>query len=642
MIRIDDITLMRGVKVLLEGASAEIQPGQKVGIIGRNGCGKSSLFALIRGFTQVEAGELSVTRTWEIVAVEQETPSSLMPALEYVVAGDQQVARIKDALAQAEAENKGDLIAHWHEQLGIAGGYDIESRAAVILQGLGFKQGQLGEPVDAFSGGWRMRLNLARALICRSDLLLLDEPTNHLDLDAVIWLEKWLKQYPGTLMLISHDRDFLDNTVSHILSFEQQALYTYTGHYSAFEKQKAERLKLQQQQFEKQQAKIAHLQSFINRFKAKASKAKQAQSRVKQLAKLEDILPVQQDNPFSFEFFEPEKSPNPLIKLEKVQVGYERTAILQNIHLNLVPGSRIGLLGHNGAGKSTLVKLLSSELQPMAGDYQVSQGVKIGYFAQHQAEKLHFDDTPLQHIQRLDRQATEQQLRDYLGGFCFHGDEAVSPVGPMSGGEKARLMLALIIYSKPNLLLLDEPTNHLDLEMRQALTFALQTYTGAVLLVSHDRYLLNAVCDDFYLVDDGKVDIFKGDLSDYQQWVVESTKAAASNTSSEQADAKADKLSRKDEKRLQAEFRQKTKKQRDTIAKAEKNMQAYSETLAELEQALADASLYEEQNKAVLIAKLAKQKEYTQKLNDAETLWFSAQDELEQAQAEFDSVTGLS
>lgn len=637
MIRIDQITLMRGTKILLEEASAEIQPGQSVGIIGRNGCGKSSLFALIRGDLQVDAGNINVTRTWEMVSVQQETPAVDMPALEYVIEGDTKVTKIKQQLAEAETNNDGEQIAHLHDLLAIEGGYDIESRAAIILQGLGFKQHELHNHVTAFSGGWRMRLNLARALICRSDLLLLDEPTNHLDLDAVIWLERWLKQYPGTLLLISHDRDFLDNTMTHILSFEQQGLQTYTGNYSSFEKQKAARLKLQQQQFDKQQTKIAHLQSFITRFKAKASKAKQAQSRVKQLARLEEVLPVQQENPFSFEFFEPEKSPNPLIKLEEVQTGYGDKVILKDIHLNLVPGSRLGLLGHNGAGKSTLVKLLASELPPIAGEYAVSQGVNVGYFAQHQAEKLNFEDSPLQHIQRLDKQTSEQQLRDYLGGFCFRGDEALAPVGPMSGGEKARLVLALIIYRKPNLLLLDEPTNHLDLEMRQALTFALQTYTGAVLLVSHDRYLLNAVCDDFYLVDQGQVEIFKGDLNDYQQWVMQSDKQAfQQDTPTQSMPEKNEKISRRDEKRLQAEFRQQTKELRDQVSKSEKEMHKLSSKLDALEQQLSDTELYTEENKAQLMSVLNEKSRLEGQKEDAEMLWFEAQEALETAQQAFD------
>lgn len=637
MIRIDQITLMRGTKILLEEASAEIQPGQSVGIIGRNGCGKSSLFALIRGDLQVDAGNINVTRTWEMVSVQQETPAVDMPALEYVIEGDTKVTKIKQQLAEAETNNNGEQIAYLHDLLAIEGGYDIESRAAIILQGLGFKQHELHNHVTAFSGGWRMRLNLARALICRSDLLLLDEPTNHLDLDAVIWLERWLKQYPGTLLLISHDRDFLDNTMTHILSFEQQGLQTYTGNYSSFEKQKAARLKLQQQQFDKQQTKIAHLQSFITRFKAKASKAKQAQSRVKQLARLEEVLPVQQENPFSFEFFEPEKSPNPLIKLEEVQTGYGDKVILKDIHLNLVPGSRLGLLGHNGAGKSTLVKLLASELPPIAGEYAVSQGVNVGYFAQHQAEKLNFEESPLQHIQRLDKQTTEQQLRDYLGGFCFRGDEALAPVGPMSGGEKARLVLALIIYRKPNLLLLDEPTNHLDLEMRQALTFALQTYTGAVLLVSHDRYLLNAVCDDFYLVDQGQVEIFKGDLNDYQQWVMQSDKQAfQQDTPTQSMPEKNEKISRRDEKRLQAEFRQQTKELRDQVSKSEKEMHKLSSKLDALEQQLSDTELYTEENKAQLMSVLNEKSRLEGQKEDAEMLWFEAQEALETAQQAFD------
>lgn len=633
---------MRGTKTLLENASATIKPGQRVGVIGRNGCGKSSLFALLRNEVSLDAGELLVNKTWEIVSVQQETPAVDMPALEYVIEGDVKVTKIKQQLVEANNQHDGERIAQLHDLMGIEGGYDIESRAAIILQGLGFSQETLHHSVTSFSGGWRMRLNLARALICRSDLLLLDEPTNHLDLDAVIWLERWLKQYPGTLLLISHDRDFLDNTVTHILSFEQQQLFTYTGHYSGFEKQRAARLALQQQQFEKQQNKIAHLQSFINRFKAKASKAKQAQSRVKQLEKLEEILPATQDSPFNFAFFEPEKSPNPLIKMEQAQIGYGTKVVLSNIHLNFVPGSRIGLLGHNGAGKSTLVKLLAAELQPMAGEYLVSQGVNVGYFAQHQAEKLDFEATPLQHMQKLDKKATEQQLRDYLGGFNFQGDDALAKVGPMSGGEKSRLVLAMLIYRRPNLLLLDEPTNHLDLEMRQALTFALQTYTGAVLLVSHDRYLLNAVCDDFYLVDNGTVDMFRGDLDDYQQWVIQGNKTdnqVAQNSA--EYSAEPEKRNRKDEKRRQAAFRQQTKTFRDQITQSEKRVQQCSDELCALEEKLADTDLYTEQKKQELITILDRKTELERQKEEAEMIWFEALDELEKAQAAFDLESAL-
>ena len=633
---------MRGTKILLENASATIKPGQRVGVIGRNGCGKSSLFSMMRNELPIDAGELLVNKKWEIVSVQQETPAVDMPALEYVIEGDVKVTRIKQQLVEADTQQDGERIAQLHDLMGIEGGYDIESRAAIILQGLGFTQETLHHSVTSFSGGWRMRLNLARALICRSDLLLLDEPTNHLDLDAVIWLERWLKQYPGTLLLISHDRDFLDNTVTHILSFESQQLFTYTGHYSGFEKQRAARLALQQQQFEKQQTKIAHLQSFITRFKAKASKAKQAQSRVKQLEKLEEILPAMQDSPFNFAFFEPEKSPNPLIKMEQAQIGYGAKVILSNIHLNFVPGSRIGLLGHNGAGKSTLVKLLAAELHPMAGEYLVSQGVNVGYFAQHQAEKLNFEETPLQHIQKLDKKSTEQQLRDYLGGFNFQGDDALAKVGPMSGGEKSRLVLAMLIYQRPNLLLLDEPTNHLDLEMRQALTFALQTYTGAVLLVSHDRYLLNAVCDDFYLVDNGTVDMFRGDLDDYQQWVIQGNKTDNKVAqSSPDYITEPEKRSRKDEKRRQAVFREQTKTFRDQVTKNEKRVQKCSDELCALEERLADTNLYAEDKKRELIAILDRKTELERQKEEAEMLWFEALDELESAQAAFDLESAL-
>ena len=460
MIQFSDVSLMRGSKVLLRDANAVVYPGHKAGLIGANGCGKSTLFALIKGELHTEQGDFNIPKNWQIVSVAQETPAVDRSALDYVIDGDKQYRKLQTQLADAEQAHNGEQIAHLHGLLEQVGAYDIDSRAATILAGLGFANDVMKNPVSAFSGGWRMRLNLAQALLCHSDLLLLDEPTNHLDLDAVIWLEKWLQRYTGTLMLISHDKSFLDSTVNEIISVEQQQLVSYTGNYDAYEKQRAERLRLQSLQYSKQQDQIAHLESFINRFGAKASKAKQAQSRVKQLAKMETLLPVLAASEFSFEFFTPPKLPNPLIKMEQVKVGYDSTIILEKLHLNLVPGSRIGLLGKNGAGKSTLIKLLAGEKSPMEGLYETSAGLRIGYFAQHQLEFLRGDDTPIAHIQRLDKKATEQSLRDFLGGFGFRGDNALSKVAPMSGGEKARLVLALTVYQKPNLLLLDEPTNH--------------------------------------------------------------------------------------------------------------------------------------------------------------------------------------
>ena len=635
MIQFSNVSLMRGSKVLLRDANAVVYPGHKAGLIGANGCGKSTLFALIRGELHTEQGDFHIPKNWQIVSVAQETPAVERSALDYVIDGDKQYRKLQSQLALAEQAHNGEQIAHLHGSLEQVGAYDIDARAAIILAGLGFANGVMKNSVSAFSGGWRMRLNLAQALLCHSDLLLLDEPTNHLDLDAVIWLEKWLQRYTGTLMLISHDKSFLDSTVNEIISVESQQLISYIGNYDAYEKQRAERLRLQSLQYSKQQDQIAHLESFINRFGAKASKAKQAQSRVKQLAKMETLLPVMAASEFSFEFFTPPKLPNPLIKMEQVKVGYDDIIILEKLHLNLVPGSRIGLLGKNGAGKSTLIKLLAGEKSPMEGLYETSSGLRIGYFAQHQLEFLRGDDSPIAHIQRLDKKATEQSLRDYLGGFGFRGDNALSKVAPMSGGEKARLVLALTVYQKPNLLLLDEPTNHLDLDMRHALNIALQGFEGAMVLVSHDRFLLTSVCDDFYLVDSKQVQAFDGDLDDYKDWILKGDKSGdkGTNTESDKTNVKPD---RKNIKRLEAEFRQATKPLRKTIEKHEKSMAAAQTKLKALEQQLGDTELYNAENKTQLKQILADQAKLKSGLEESEMYWLEAQEELEIKQKEFE------
>lgn len=493
-----------------------------------------------------------------------------------------------------------------------------------------------------------MRLNLAQALLCPSDLLLLDEPTNHLDLDAVIWLEKWLQRYAGTLLLISHDKAFIDNTVAQIISVEQQKLITYTGNYSSYETQRAERIRLQNIEYEKQQQKVAHLNSFITRFKAKASKAKQAQSRIKQLEKMETLLPAHMASPFSFSFAPPSALPNPLVQMEKIQLGYDDHIVLQQVKLNLVPGSRIGLLGRNGQGKSTLIKLLAGVHAPKQGIFNTAKGLKIGYFAQHQLETLDANATPLLHLQRIDEKATEQQLRDYLGGFGFNGDEALAPVAPMSGGEKARLVLALIVYQKPNLLLLDEPTNHLDLEMRHALNIALQGFEGAMVLVSHDRFLLSSVCEDFYLVDSGEVEPFKGDLDDYRDWILKQQAAEKAKANSDAkneelqetgAQSKPErKLDRKEEKRREAEFRQRVAPLKKAIEKHEKAMEKCGAALAEVEASLADTSLYSEDKKAQLMGLLDKQTQLKQQLEEEEMAWLDAQEQIELKREEYDNA----
>ena len=635
MIVATNIEFIRGGKPLLENASATINPKQKVGLVGANGCGKSSFFTLLKQEHQVDAGELSIPHHWRLASVAQETPALDTNALQYVIDGDRYFRDLQEQLKQAEAEDNGTKIAEMHIMLDNAGGYTIESRAAELLAGLGFSEQAQGRPVSDFSGGWRMRLNLAQALLCPSDLLLLDEPTNHLDLDAVIWLEKWLHQYQGTLILISHDRDFIDSIVDKIIHIEQNKLFEYTGNYTSFERQRAEKLMQQQSSYEKQQAQMNHMQSYIDRFRYKANKAKQAQSRIKALEKMETLLPAHVDNQFSFSFREPEALPMPLLTLEKVSAGYEDLLILDEIKLNLVPGSRIGLLGRNGAGKSTLVKLLSNQLQPKSGKIEINTNAKIGYFAQHQLEFLHLDESPMQHLSRLAPDEKELPLRNFLGSFGFQGDKAFDIVAPFSGGEKARLVLALLVWQKPNLLLLDEPTNHLDLEMRHALTVALQAFEGAMVVVSHDRHLLRTTIDDLYLVHDKKVEPFAGDLDDYHQWLSDQQR---SEKQLEQGTEKTVSVSasRKDQKRLEAEFRKQLTPYKKQLTSSEKKMDTYSQRLSEIEEQLSDSSLYEQENKKRLTDLLKEQGEIKEQLEEAEMLWMEAQEQIETLQSEFE------
>ncbi|MCG9722354.1 ABC transporter ATP-binding protein [Shewanella sp. Isolate7] len=631
MITITQAQLIRGSKTLLDEASLTVYPGHKVGLVGANGTGKSSLLALIMGQLSLDKGEISVPTGWQIATVAQETPALEVSALEYVIDGDREYRELETALHKAQLDDDGHQIALLHGKIDAIGGYSIRARAASLLAGLGFSEAEQQNPVKSFSGGWRMRLNLAQALLCRSELLLLDEPTNHLDLDTMYWLESWIKAYQGTLILISHDRDFIDAIVDEIVHVEHHRLNYYKGNYTAFERIRAERMAQQQVAFERQQKERAHMQSFVDRFRYKASKAKQAQSRLKALERMTELLPSKADSPFHMAFRAPEALPNPLVKMEQVSVGYGDKAILNHVHLNLVPGARIGLLGRNGAGKSTLIKLLAEQLKPMSGLYEPNPGLNIGYFAQHQLEFLRLDESPLQHLTRLAPTHREQELRDFLGGYGFNGDMALSPVRPFSGGEKARLVLALLVWQRPNLLLLDEPTNHLDLEMRHALTMALQDFEGAMIIVSHDRHLLRLSCSDYYLVDGGEVKSFDGDLDDYHQWLLDAAKEANKPAASEDASPAQDK---KLQKRLEAELRQKLSPMKKAQAKLEKIQQACSDKLAELENLLADTSLYEADNKAKLTQVLAERTQQTQTLEESEMEWLELQEEIEAIEQE--------
>lgn len=628
MIQLKNLNLRRGLKELLLGANLTLNPGYKTGLTGANGAGKSSLFALLMGELHADSGDALLPPHWTIAHVAQETPALERSALDYVLDGDHELRQLEQELQDAEERHDGNAIGHLHGELARIDAYAAPARAGKLLTGLGFDVDAQQRSVASFSGGWRMRLNLAQALMCRSDLLLLDEPTNHLDLETVLWLEDWLQGYPGTLLMISHDRDFLDSVCDHIVEVANQDLTLYTGNYSQFEVMRAEKMARQQGEYEKQQRQIAHLESFVNRFKAKASKARQAQSRVKALEKLERIAPAHVASPFDFHFDSPDNLPNPLLKLEQADVGYGSATILSGLNLSVEAGARIGLLGVNGAGKSTLVKLLSGDLAPLRGEIVNAQTLKIGYFAQHTLETLREDETPLQHMQRLAPTTRELELRSFLGGFNFRGDAATDPVGPMSGGEKARLALAMIVWQKPNLLLLDEPTNHLDLEMRHALTMALQDFSGALIVVSHDRSLLEATTDIFWLVSHGKVQPFDGDLEDYRQWRLTLLTDAGKPSSGD-----AQGLNRKEQKRQEAEARQRLSQLRkplqNKLNKLEKELDQLSAAKAELDGFMASADAYEDANRQRLADAVRRQGEVATRLAEVEEAWLEAQAELE-------------
>src|SRR5919201_1645450 len=612
VIRFSNVALRRGAKPLLEGADLTLNPGERAGLIGPNGSGKTSLFALLRGELHADKGDVELPAHWRIAHVAQETPALERPALEYAIDGD---SALRDLQRELASTHDGTRMGELHAALGDADVYTARPRAEALLLGLGFKGEELERPVSSFSGGWRMRLNLAQALMCRSDLLLLDEPTNHLDLDAIIWLEDWLRRYPGTLMVISHDRDFLDGVVKAIVHIDQRKLRRYTGDYSSFETQRAQAVVLAAAQVEKQARERAHLQSFIDRFRAKATKARQAQSRMKMLAKMEDLAPLHVAAPFSFEFRDPERSPDPLLVLEDVTAGYPDKRVLSGVKLTLRANERIGLLGVHGAGKSTLVKTIAGVLPVLGGSATFNKGLEIGYFAQHQVEMLRDDESPLWHLRRLAPLAREQELRNYLGGFNFPGDMATDPCGNLSGGEKARLALALIVWQRPNLLLLDEPTNHLDLETREALTVALAQFEGTLVLVSHDRHLLRATTEKLLIVANGALREFDGDLDDYRDWLLK--RDAAPKAAKPQKPAAAPKARPTNKKPLEAR-----------IKRLEEIMSRLSAQKASIEARLADPALYQDQE--ALKALLQDQAYVAREIEQVESEWLKKQAELEQ------------
>tara|TARA_R110001583_G_scaffold40646_3_gene129583 strand:- start:1714 stop:3642 length:1929 start_codon:yes stop_codon:yes gene_type:complete len=630
MIELIQLSLQRGKNQLLQQVDLRLHVGYKVGLIGANGSGKSSLFQMLLGKLEADAGELRLPAQWRIAHMAQECHTLDRRAVDYVLDGDSELRQVQQELAVAEQQVDAQHVGELHAKLAAINGYSADARARQLLHGLGFHESEVERPVAQFSGGWRIRLNLAQALMSRSDLLLLDEPTNHLDLDATMWLEQWLKTHEGTLILISHDRDFLDRVVGHIVHLDQATLTLYKGNYSAFELLRAEKLSHQRAAFEKQQQRIGEIESFVRRFKAKATKAKQAQSRLKELERMERIAPAHIDSPFSFSFQCSDKMSSPLLVLDQAKLGYAGKPIIENCTLHLLPEMRIGLLGANGAGKSTLIKSLMAEIELLAGERRAGENLRVGYFAQHQLEALDLEASPLLHLQRLAAEASEQSVRDYLGGFGFRGDDCLDPVKLFSGGEKARLALALIAWQEPNLLLMDEPTNHLDLEVRHALTLALQSFPGALILVSHDRHLLRNCVDEFLLVSDGQVTPFDGDLNDYARWLTEAaaSRVVTESSSAEPVGGESSQL-RKERKRLEAARRQQLAPLRKRIEKLEQQMERQANDIDKINQQLADPTVYEDSHKLQLKQLLQQQVQLQQSNSDTEERWLAGVEELE-------------
>ncbi|MCG3859150.1 ATP-binding cassette domain-containing protein [Psychrobacter sp. Ps2] len=672
MIEFKDVGVRRDGRELFAGASFQLHPGHKVGLTGNNGTGKSTLFALLltqmgTGDTEVtlDKGEVSIPDSWHVAHMAQEVGATTQSAIDYVLSGDEQWYEINAALNDLSSVSD-EQIGVLHQQFDEIDGYRTPTKAAQIMAGLGFKTSQHELPVEGFSGGWRMRLNLAKTLMSRADLMLLDEPTNHLDLDAILWLETWINAYMGLVIVISHDQAFLDATVGHILHVEQQKITLYTGNYQQFIRTRHERMAQQQQAFEKQEATKAHLDDFIRRFRAKASKAKQAQSRIKQLERMAELSPMMADNPFSFQFYEPANMSSPLIELTNADIGYSDTPLLHNANVQVTPDTRLGLLGMNGAGKSTLIKALVGELGVLTGKYRVSDTLKLGYFNQHQMDILDAKATPIEMLRRLAGKTSDAMLRSFLGSFDFRGERIDTPSELFSGGERARLTLALIVWQRPNVLVLDEPTNHLDLQMRQALTIALQGFKGAVVLVSHDRELIANVCDELYLVHDGIIEEFDGDIGDYGKWLAEKRKqenasdkntgkkkskkeskkfvsretdnSQASNKSSDNSSnskAATPALSKEEQRKLAAEQRKMTAPIRREIEEIEKTLAKIDKQLVTLEEKLADTALYEESRKSDLLVLLNEQTALQQQHSDNEEKLLLSMTTLEEMEAKF-------
>jgi ATP-binding cassette subfamily F protein 3 len=638
MIILRDINLRRGGRVLLEQVNLTIQPGQHLAMTGANGCGKTSLFKLLAGELGADAGTIEGLSGMRIADMAQEVEATPMTALEYLISGNEEVAAIRNDIARSEANGDFAEAANLHGRLESANGYEIERHAALLLLGLGFSQGDSSRPVADFSGGWRVRLSLGRALIAPSDLLLLDEPTNHLDLDATLWLERWLKAYPGTLILISHDRDFIDACCDQVLYIEHRHITAYRGNYSSFEQQRAERLANQQASYEKQQRRVAEIDAFVRRFRYKASKARQAQSRLKELSRMQQLSPAHLDSPFHFRFPEPKRASDPILTLDTAALGYREQSILTGVNITLRPGSRIGLLGKNGAGKSTLLKSLMGDLPLLGGRRIVGAHCQIGYFDQHQLEALDLAASALTHLSRLRPDAREQDMLDFLGGFNFHGDAARTAVAPLSGGEKSRLALALVVWLRPNLLVMDEPTNHLDMDMRHALTLALQSYSGALVLVTHDRHLLRSTVDELLLVHDSQVGEYSEDMSAYERWVIEQQGRDAPPRSAPEGEIRST-PGRRETRQAAADRRARLRPLKKRIEATERKMATTSRMLASTETRLNDTALYEASGKAELEELLREQGQLKLDASRLEDAWLELHEALEDLEAELPSAS---